>query len=293
MKTKRIKIGMISLIVVFTAALVLLPIQVLSGGPMNGCVTEYHDPGFTATLVGGSTWNMPGSMSGGYLLCTNGDPNSEYHLQFAGTLSTSTLDAGPFGLYLISSTVSPAELKAYYDNRGTPEPYLTYLKNAADGTEPFAYIEGLDQNLLDGAMWAIHSIETDMRIPGDYPEGTYTVRGTITNDGECPTEVTFKLIISRCLPGEVEEAVWVRTLPMTCSKVWINKDGCFEFVFFWEYKNNNWVKIYDKDSNEVFSIDMKYGNPRFEACLDDGMYTVKTFHNDMANPIQEFTIGKP
>lgn len=85
----------------------------------------------------------------------------------------------------------------------------------------------------------------------------------------------------------------VRTKQMTCWQVWINEDNNFEFIFWWEYGNNNWVKIYDMAGNEVFSIDMKKGNPRFEADLPDGMYTVKTFHDGFEKPIQEFIIGKP
>lgn len=89
------------------------------------------------------------------------------------------------------------------------------------------------------------------------------------------------------------EPVWVRDHEMTCYQVWINKDNNFEFVFWWEYANNNWVKIYDMAGNEVFSIDMPHGNARFTADLTDGFYTVKTFNDDMSTPIQEFVIGKP
>jgi hypothetical protein len=45
--------------------------------------------------------------------------------------------------------------------------------------------------------------------------------------------------------------------------------------------------------NEVFIIDIKYGNVKFEADLPDGFYTAKTFHNGFETPIQEFLIGKP
>jgi hypothetical protein len=96
--------------------------------------------------------------------------------------------------------------------------------------------------------------------------------------------------------SEAEETTpWVRgDRDMVCYQVCINDDGCFEFVFWYEYKDNNWVKIYDTNGNEVFSINMKYGKASFEACeLPDGMFTVKTFHNDMTIPLQEFTIGKP
>ena len=89
------------------------------------------------------------------------------------------------------------------------------------------------------------------------------------------------------------EQVWVRDHPMTCYQVWVNKDNNFEFVFWWEYKSSNWVKIYDMAGNEVFSIDMPFGNAHFIANLPDGMYTVKTFHDGFEKAIQEFIIGKP
>jgi hypothetical protein len=90
-----------------------------------------------------------------------------------------------------------------------------------------------------------------------------------------------------------EEEVWVRTMPMTCYQVWVNEDNNFEFVFWWEYASNNWVKIYDMAGTEVFSIDMPLGVANFETDLLDGTYTVKTFHDGFENPIQEFIIGKP
>jgi hypothetical protein len=93
---------------------------------------------------------------------------------------------------------------------------------------------------------------------------------------------------------EPEPKPWIRgDRDMTCYQVLVNDNGCFEFVFIYEYKNNNWVKIYDEDDAEVFSINMPYGKASFEACLSDGTYTVKTFHDDMSEPLQEFTISKP
>ncbi|OQA22438.1 MAG: hypothetical protein BWY60_00233 [Actinobacteria bacterium ADurb.Bin346] len=96
-------------------------------------------------------------------------------------------------------------------------------------------------------------------------------------------------------PGsvEIEEPVWIRNVPMTCWQVWINRDNKFEFIFWWEYKDNNWVKIYDLSGKEVFKIDMPYGNARFEASLPDGIYNVKTFHDDPNVSLQEFLISKP
>ena len=88
------------------------------------------------------------------------------------------------------------------------------------------------------------------------------------------------------------EPTQVRTMPLTCNQVWINEDNCFEFVFWYEYADNNWVKIYNMAGVEVFSIDMPHGKASFEANLPDGMYTVKTFH-EAGHILQEFVIGKP
>jgi len=84
----------------------------------------------------------------------------------------------------------------------------------------------------------------------------------------------------------------VRTHDKTCWQIYVNEEGNFEFVFWWEYWNNNWVKIYDMNGNEVFSIDMPYGGATFAADLPDGIYTVKTFHSK-GDILQEFVIGKP
>jgi hypothetical protein len=79
---------------------------------------------------------------------------------------------------------------------------------------------------------------------------------------------------------------------MTCDEVFLNMDGNFEFVFWYTYADNNWVKIYDMAGKEVFKIDMPYDNPHFVASLPNGMYAVKTFTVGRTDPIQTFLIGK-
>ena len=91
---------------------------------------------------------------------------------------------------------------------------------------------------------------------------------------------------------EQEAEIWVRNHEMQCWQVWINDDNAFEFVFVWEYANNNHVQIIDMAGNLVFETDMQKGNAHFVAPLPDGMYTVKTFH-EAGHILQEFVIGKP
>jgi hypothetical protein len=85
----------------------------------------------------------------------------------------------------------------------------------------------------------------------------------------------------------------IRTSDLVCQRVWVNEKGNFQFIFWYAYRDNNWVKIYDMSGKEVYSINMPYDNPQFEVSLPDGMYTVKTFSIDQATPIQTFIIGKP
>jgi hypothetical protein len=88
------------------------------------------------------------------------------------------------------------------------------------------------------------------------------------------------------------EKPWVRTGPMTCYRVWINEDNKFQFVFWYPYRDNNWVRIYDMASKMVYEIDMPYDNPNLIVDLPNGMYTVKTFTVGSTEPIQTFLIGK-
>ena len=94
------------------------------------------------------------------------------------------------------------------------------------------------------------------------------------------------------IPVTPAEVVWVRTMPMTCWQIWVNEDNKFEMVFWYPYRDNNWVRIYDMSGKMVYEIDMPYDNPNLIVDLPDGMYTVKTFTVGSTEPIQTFVIGK-
>ncbi|MCJ7473350.1 MAG: DUF6273 domain-containing protein [Actinobacteria bacterium] len=92
---------------------------------------------------------------------------------------------------------------------------------------------------------------------------------------------------------ESEKPVWVRPMPMTCWQVFINEDNMFEFIFWYPYKDNNWMQIFDMEGNMVYEVDVPLKDPHIIVDLPDGMYNVKTFRFDPEDPIQEFIIGKP
>lgn len=110
------------------------------------------------------------------------------------------------------------------------------------------------------------------------------VTTTITNS-TTPSLSDLTGTVFAVVPGPV------RTHEMTCWQIYVNEEGSFEFIFWWEYANNNWVSIYDSQENLVYREDFPKGEPIVEVDLPDGFYTVKTFHEE-GNILQEFVIGK-
>ncbi len=154
-------------------------------------------PILTITGATSDSIAMAGTLTTGYILVTTNDPAKDHLVQFAaGTASNETLAAEHFGLYLTGSTVSAADLKAYYAARGVPAPYLAYLNGAVDGSNPFVYINGSTVKLADGAKFAIQGTDVDMTIPDDFPVGTYTVEGDIWDEAGNKTAVKLILVVT-------------------------------------------------------------------------------------------------
>jgi len=168
---------------------------------------------------------------------------------------------------------------------------IGYEEGHAAGQSYSLYVEWYEEGIVENAK------EEDC----GYQELSGSGSDTYTEDGtECTRNYDWELEgwHEQSCPGPAKKAVepeppkvWVRDHDMTCFKVWVNEEGNFEFVFWWEYKNNNHVQIYDMADSLVWETDFKYGDSNFEACLPDGMYTVKTFH-EAGHILQEFVIGK-
>jgi len=164
---------------------------------------DVTSPTMTVTGFTADSLTMSGDKLNGFVLNTNNNSTKEYLIQFAdGTSSSEFLSDEYFGLKLISSTVSVNDLKEYYTARNVPEPFLTYLKDAVDGTNPFVYIKGNTIRLIDAARHDILGTDTDMAIPGDYPLGTYVVSGKIYDLAGNEVIVIYKLIVARKISNE-------------------------------------------------------------------------------------------
>ena len=134
---------------------------------------------------------MAGDLENGYILATTNDPAVDHLIQLAAdSVSSEALADEYTGLYLdpVATTVTAAELAAYYADRGMPAEYLAYLNGAADGTNPFVFIQGAPAapwsvTLVDGAQHVVGGSDAAMTVPDDYPLGTYTVAGKIRGSG--------------------------------------------------------------------------------------------------------------
>jgi uncharacterized protein YqcC (DUF446 family) len=152
--------------------------------------------------ITGATANgdpMEGTLEEGFILETSNDPAINHELQFADGSETDELLADDyFALKLVDSTVSADDLKAYYVDRNVPQPYLSYLMDAADGINPFVYIKGqadLSVMLVDAAQHDLGKTDMGMIVPDDFPVGTFTVEGEIEDLAGNKTLVTLILVI--------------------------------------------------------------------------------------------------
>ena len=151
-----------------------------------------------------------------------------------------------------------------------------------------------------GESWLTIPANSSMKIclPFNHANGEIEVLRLGWNDAIVPPPMNHwspdvATIDDKCLspaPAWVPP-VWVRTMPMTCWQVWINEDNNFQFIFWYLYKDNNWVRIYDMEDNLVHETDLSINDPNLIVDLPDGFYMVKTFHHDEL--LQEFLIGKP
>ena len=192
-------------------------------------------------------------------------------------------------LFNVSATGLPIELPPlhyiyrslalYRNGESIPSTYYGTDFPAGSGTDNYN-----DSYLLQaGSYEAVITYEVYY-----YYEGVEDWEDVICSDTEYFTVASAQKI-SVIKP---EPKAWVRDHEMTCKQVWINEENKFQFSFIYPYADNNWVKIYDMSGNEVYSFDMPYDNPNIIVDLPDGMYTVKTFH-DQPEPLQTFIIGKP
>jgi hypothetical protein len=179
---------------------------VLFGGILNAQAGSFLDPiGFT--IVGGEALGQ--NDDGQYGLITDGNSENIYQIDFSSETSPASdvKESMTIGLCLQNADVTLATLEPYYTDREMPDDYRDYLLSAAAGNSPFAVVRiepaGSKEELpfvklCDGAVYSLQGNCEPMRIPGDYPNGMYSVSSC--NAGDPP--LAFQLVILADVDGD-------------------------------------------------------------------------------------------
>ena len=149
-------------------------------------------------------WNpVNGTFAGGYTLCL--DAMAQYHY-----LDINTLSVGVNGLlqnsfsqnaFYLDPTSVPGNFYSYWAAKGVVSGATGWqgvMWNIIDGTAPMFYInyDGSDYTLIDGLQYQFGALVSTLRVSGDYPVGTYTFKGTVTDANGCASspfaiDITF------------------------------------------------------------------------------------------------------
>ena len=175
--------------------------------------------------------------------------------------------------------------------------YEVYIFEITNGVLNHYAVYSAAENLIGSSSYSVN-LSTTLPAKNNPPLDYYNIDVYVSFYGQEGGDIlleNFTVLPARELKSDEEtkeEPVWIRTMPMTCYRVWINEDNNFQFIFWYPYRDNNWVKIYDASGKIVYEIDMPYDNPNIIVDLPNGMYTVKTFTVGSTEPIQSFVIGK-
>ena len=142
--------------------------------------------------------DVSGSLAAGFDLITDRNPATFHILTLSSPTASKNLVAGYYPFFL---TGSP-ELTTYFHSKGWPSEWVAWIDDAITGKNPFFYLKVEDNggtqtySIIDGFMKNVLGTETDLRINGDYPYGTYTYTGTINavETEQLTIDVTLRII---------------------------------------------------------------------------------------------------
>jgi uncharacterized protein YjdB len=132
---------------------------------------------------------MNGTLAGGYSMCI--DPVVPFYYLDINTMTVSeSLMANTLNPFTLSQTGLPAGWLAYWAARGVVSGATGWqgvMWQIINGSAPIFYIyyTGGDYQLIDGLTYQTGGGIAPLRISGDYPQGTYTYNGTVTDVNGC------------------------------------------------------------------------------------------------------------
>ncbi len=157
---------------------------------------------------GDSYNNVVGSFEEGFVMCI--DPTLlpvSYWLNVDNFSLTSELDLeeNTMNEFFLENVTNESAFLAYWAARGVDgENYGDWRDHMwliINGEEPFFYVKnnGTDVILVDGMQYELlkdddPDAEPPLTLPGDYPQDTYTYRGTVVDVNECES-LEFDIVI--------------------------------------------------------------------------------------------------
>jgi hypothetical protein len=136
--------------------------------------------------------SVDGNLADGFTIHTDGSSATNYILNTSGLTASPTLSTAYHSFYLVSTT---ADLSAYFHAKGWLVEYLTQIDAQIAGNSPFFYIK--DGGLVDGFKKDMGLGDQSLTIDGDYPVGTYTYRGDVTDADGATRTITVKMTVTR------------------------------------------------------------------------------------------------
>ena len=150
-------------------------------------------PTFGADGATSDGTNLSGDLAAGFTLPTTDDAAVTHSLAFVNPAFSEPVVPAYIPLTLQPTAGQTDALVAYYASK--PEPWKSYLDEAAAGTKPFAYLKS-DGTLIDAAVRDLGPSDVPMRVPDTFVLGTYTVTGTFADAAGNSSPVTLKLIVT-------------------------------------------------------------------------------------------------
>ena len=144
---------------------------------------------------------LPGSLGTGYQMHLDGIPATNYLVDVDSATTNVPIDDDMFGFYL---TGHPADLFTYWNLGGVnagaaPGTWQAWMWRIINGLEPLVYLDVdafANYRLLDGLQQDFFALPLPLTIPGDYPDGTYTLVGRIRSEAgnwSAPITIRFTL----------------------------------------------------------------------------------------------------
>ena len=153
---------------------------------------------------------MNGTLAEGYNMCLNpADPF--YYLDINNMTASQSLMTSTLNPFTLSQTGLPGDWFSYWAAKGVVSGATGWqgiMWNIINGNAPIFYIyyTGSDYQLIDGLTYQTGGGLTPLRVSGDYPQGTYTYSGTVTDVNGCVSlpfnvQTTFNTVPVPALSG--------------------------------------------------------------------------------------------